>query len=613
MQKNTISTVRKVDNQKKKTSKFGRGSSTSKNKEARALVLGLDASGKTTILYRIKLRDVVATIPTIGFNVETLQLGRKEVAMWDVGGQPRIRPLWRHYYQGTHVVLYCVDSNDKDRMKEAGDELAKLLNERELEGVPTIIACTKQDLPGSLSPEEVVEKMDLPESCHGAHEIRTIACCAITDVSPVEGALVSVLWGPTEYKRFTGRSDPWGKSEPQPAAEDAEAQQQEAERAARRATFLDGVQANLQFMVHSFSSEPLHESYSPTATAFGKVAVPQEVVSEVFKFLPAECLLPTLHWHLGLQPTVEEGIAWCVNRNFLYAAFSTVCVRLIDESEDREVVLARLRAFCALQPPAEFVALQLATVAAVMSSWERGGLGFCDVLRCRPSVFLPNRPLGCAFTVALGVQKGVEGIASCGVNIEYMLEAVLGRKGGGPDKELLMLLGLDIIKTICSAEAKAALWVAKNLQDLNDFVDGSDAEDEEVDGNQTKLKSAEINSLPFSTKEADEAVSELLSLGSFGTLEFEEKQSFTFSHNVMSSLLKLLMKPSLLREAKITLHAADLYQSVLCDCAAHAAPNILRLEINGVSATPDQQEALKQRWNTVAASSNRITVSTEVE
>ena len=606
--------IPKLKKIEKKKSKFGRGgSNSSKGKEARVLLLGLDASGKTTILYRMKLGEVVTTIPTIGFNVETVQLGRKEAVMWDVGGQPKIRPLWRHYYQSTQLVLYCVDSSDTQTMKEAGDELAKVLNDGEMAGVPAIIACNKQDLPTALTPPEVVEKMELPETCFGEHEIRAVACCAVTDVTLIEEALVSLLWGPTEFKRFTGRNDPSAKSEPRPVQEDNEAVQQEAERAARRATFLDGVQANLQFMVHSFSSEPLHESYSPTATAFGKVAVPQEVVSEVFKFLPAECLLPTLHWHLGLQPTVEEGIAWCVNRNFLYAAFSTVCVRLIDESEDREVVLARLRAFCALQPPAEFVALQLATVAAVMSSWERGGLGFCDVLRCRPSVFLPNRPLGCAFTVALGVQKGVEGIASCGVNIEYMLEAVLGRKGGGPDKELLMLLGLDIIKTICSAEAKAALWVAKNLQDLNGFADESDAEDEEMAGVQTKPKSVEINSLPFSTKEADEAVSELLSLGSFGTLEFEEKQSFTFSHNVMSSLLKLLMKPSLLREAKITLHAADLYQSVLCDCAAQAAPNILRLEMIGVSATPDQQEALKQRWSNVSASSNRITVSTEVE
>ena len=40
-------------------------------KETRLLMLGLDAAGKTTILYKMKLNEVVNTIPTIGFNVET--------------------------------------------------------------------------------------------------------------------------------------------------------------------------------------------------------------------------------------------------------------------------------------------------------------------------------------------------------------------------------------------------------------------------------------------------------------------------------------------------------------------------------------------------------------
>lgn len=35
--------------------------------------MGLDAAGKTTILYKLKLGEVVTTIPTIGFNVETVE------------------------------------------------------------------------------------------------------------------------------------------------------------------------------------------------------------------------------------------------------------------------------------------------------------------------------------------------------------------------------------------------------------------------------------------------------------------------------------------------------------------------------------------------------------
>ena len=42
-------------------------------KEMRILMVGLDAAGKTTILYKLKLGEVVTTIPTIGFNVETVE------------------------------------------------------------------------------------------------------------------------------------------------------------------------------------------------------------------------------------------------------------------------------------------------------------------------------------------------------------------------------------------------------------------------------------------------------------------------------------------------------------------------------------------------------------
>ena len=35
-------------------------------KEMRILMVGLDAAGKTTILYKLKLGEIVTTIPTIG-------------------------------------------------------------------------------------------------------------------------------------------------------------------------------------------------------------------------------------------------------------------------------------------------------------------------------------------------------------------------------------------------------------------------------------------------------------------------------------------------------------------------------------------------------------------
>lgn len=89
--------------------------------------VGLDAAGKTTILYKLKLGEVVTTIPTIGFNVETVEYKNICFTVWDVGGQDKIRPLWRHYFQNTQGLIFVVDSNDRERIGEAEKELQNMV------------------------------------------------------------------------------------------------------------------------------------------------------------------------------------------------------------------------------------------------------------------------------------------------------------------------------------------------------------------------------------------------------------------------------------------------------------------------------------------------------
>ena len=97
------------------------------NVEMRILMVGLDAAGKTTILYKLKLGEVVTPIPTIGFNVEEVTYKNISFHVWDVGGQDKIRQLWRHYYTNTQGIIFVIDSNDRDRIEDARDELHKLL------------------------------------------------------------------------------------------------------------------------------------------------------------------------------------------------------------------------------------------------------------------------------------------------------------------------------------------------------------------------------------------------------------------------------------------------------------------------------------------------------
>lgn len=139
-------------------------------RETRMLMLGLDNAGKTTILMRLQLGEVVSTIPTIGFNVEKLEFGKMNMTVWDIGGQMKIRPLWRHYYEGTQGLIYVVDSNDVDRIDNdlgdcAKEELHRLLAESELNGVPLLVLANKQDLPKAMSVADLTEAL-------GLHKIR---------------------------------------------------------------------------------------------------------------------------------------------------------------------------------------------------------------------------------------------------------------------------------------------------------------------------------------------------------------------------------------------------------------------------------------------------------
>jgi ADP-ribosylation factor protein 1/Arf/Sar family protein len=132
-----------------------------KQKEMRILMVGLDAAGKTTILYKLKLGEVVTTIPTIGFNVETVEYRNIQFTVWDVGGQDKIRPLWRHYFQNTQGIIFVVDSNDRDRVPEAREELQRMLNEDELRDALLLVFANKQDLPNAMSVAEITDKLGL--------------------------------------------------------------------------------------------------------------------------------------------------------------------------------------------------------------------------------------------------------------------------------------------------------------------------------------------------------------------------------------------------------------------------------------------------------------------
>jgi len=155
------------------------------NKEMRVLMLGLDSAGKTTILYKLKLGQGVSTIPTVGFNVETVTYKKCRFNVWDVGGQDKIRPLWRHYFAGTQALIFVVDSNDRERIDEARQELFKIINDQEMKDAILLVFANKADLESAMPPEELAEQLGLEKLKD--RKVFIQASCAISGDGLMEG------------------------------------------------------------------------------------------------------------------------------------------------------------------------------------------------------------------------------------------------------------------------------------------------------------------------------------------------------------------------------------------------------------------------------------------
>ncbi|KAK4232061.1 ADP-ribosylation factor family-domain-containing protein [Podospora fimiseda] len=154
-------------------------------KEIRILILGLDNAGKTTLLYRLKIGEVVTTIPTIGFNVESVTYKNLNFNVWDLGGQTSIRPYWRCYYANTAAVIFVVDSTDIERLQTAGDELAAMLNEEELKDAALLVFANKQDQPGAKGAGDISQALRLGELRDRNWSI--MACSAVEGSGITEG------------------------------------------------------------------------------------------------------------------------------------------------------------------------------------------------------------------------------------------------------------------------------------------------------------------------------------------------------------------------------------------------------------------------------------------
>lgn len=145
-------------------------------------IVGIQEAGKTTLLNVLadenfqKDSSYLNTIPTQGLNHRNVRRGNVNIKIWDIGGQQRFRQMWWRYCRGMDAIVYVVDAADHEKVSLATEELHELLGHTHVQStIPVLVLGNKNDLPGALTAEELITRMNL-----SAIEGREVACYSIS-------------------------------------------------------------------------------------------------------------------------------------------------------------------------------------------------------------------------------------------------------------------------------------------------------------------------------------------------------------------------------------------------------------------------------------------------
>jgi len=163
-------------------------------------MIGLDMSGKTTLLYRLKFDQYVSAAPTIGFNCEKIRFNGSSFMVWDVGGQDKLRPLWRSYTRCTDGIIFVVDSSREETLEEAKLELLNICKVkqgqrssstqgqgRQGQPPPVLVLANKQDLPSAVDLARIERRLGLRELGVKGRTWNLQSTCAVTGEGLDEG------------------------------------------------------------------------------------------------------------------------------------------------------------------------------------------------------------------------------------------------------------------------------------------------------------------------------------------------------------------------------------------------------------------------------------------
>ena len=164
------------------------------------IILGMQNAGKTTILYRLSLGQIVKTTPTIGSNVEELTYNNVKFQAWDLGGQESTRSVWDVYYMNTDAVVYVIDSQDDEYFEESKAQFHKLIHNQTLKNATILIFANKQDLPGAKDVNKLVQDYEFFKIKEHVWHIQP--CSALKG----EGLVTGIKWL-SEQLTFRGKNN----------------------------------------------------------------------------------------------------------------------------------------------------------------------------------------------------------------------------------------------------------------------------------------------------------------------------------------------------------------------------------------------------------------------
>ncbi len=151
------------------------------------IILGIQNAGKTTILYRLSLGQLVQTTPTIGSNVEEISYNNVKLQAWDLGGQESTRSVWDVYFVNTDAIIYVIDTHDTN-YEESKNQFYKLLENEALKNAVILIYANKQDLAGAKRVNEIIQIYELESITNHIWHIQP--CSAQTG----EGLVTGMKW-----------------------------------------------------------------------------------------------------------------------------------------------------------------------------------------------------------------------------------------------------------------------------------------------------------------------------------------------------------------------------------------------------------------------------------